>query len=116
MDAIAALGLKFKPLIIQIAGFLILFWILKKYLFGRIIGMIQERSEEIRRTYEQNEKTAEEARQLREQYAQQLAEVKEKADAIILEATKKAAGKEKGHCRDSGRSSEALNAAHRADD
>ena len=91
MDAIAALGLKFKPLIIQIAGFLILFWILKKYLFGRIIGMIQERSDEIRRTYEQNEKTAEEARQLREQYAQQLAEVKEKADAIILEATKKAA-------------------------
>ena len=91
MDAIAALGLKFKPLIIQIAGFLILFWILKKYLFGRVLGMIHDRSEEIRRSYEQNEKTAEEARQLKEQYAQQLAEVREKADAIIQEATKKAA-------------------------
>lgn len=90
MDALAALGLKFKPLIVQIVGFLILFWILKKYLFGRITGMIKERGDEIKRAYEQNEKTREEVRQLKAQYEQQLQEIQEKADSVIQEATKKA--------------------------
>jgi F-type H+-transporting ATPase subunit b len=91
MDSIAALGLKFKPLIVQVVGFLILFWILKKYLFGRISGMIQQRTDEITRTYEQNEKTAQDVQKLKAQYERQLEEIKEQADAVIQEATKKAA-------------------------
>jgi F-type H+-transporting ATPase subunit b len=90
MDAIAALGLKFKPLVVQLVGFLILFWILKKYLFGRVTDMIQSRGDEIKKTYEENEKTRAEVRELKEQYERRLNEIQEKADSVILEASKKA--------------------------
>jgi F-type H+-transporting ATPase subunit b len=90
MDAIAALGLKFKPLVVQLVGFIILFWILKKYLFGRVSGMIQARGDEIRKTYEENEKTRAEVKDLREQYERRLNEIQEKADSVIQEASKKA--------------------------
>ena len=91
MDAISALGLNLKPLVVQLVGFLILFWILKKYLFGRVIGMIQARGNEIRKTYEDNEKTRAEVRELKEQYERRLNEIQEKADSVIQEAGKKAA-------------------------
>lgn len=90
MDAIAALGLKLKPLIAQIVGFLILFWLLKKFLFGRIADMTRTRADEIKGAYEENEKTREEVRALKAQYEKDLREIQDKASAIIQDATKKA--------------------------
>ena len=51
MDIFKTLGINIKPIIIQGVGFLILLFILKKYLFGKISAVIKERTEGIKSTY-----------------------------------------------------------------
>ena len=48
MDILDSLGVNFKAIIVQAVGFLILLFILKKYLFGRISAMLKERSEGVK--------------------------------------------------------------------
>lgn len=47
----------------QIVNFLILFWLLKKFLYGRIIGAIDTRESKISSTFSEAEKAREEARE-----------------------------------------------------
>lgn len=83
MELLKPLGLNFKLLFIQFVGFMLLFWMLKRFLFTRILDMIQRRSDEIRSAYEANEKAREEAEALRRGYEQKLQEARAEADAII---------------------------------
>ena len=41
MDILDSLGVNFKAIIIQAVGFLILLFVLKKYLFGKISAMLK---------------------------------------------------------------------------
>ena len=90
------LGLNFKLLFIQIIGFLLLYWILKKFLFGRVMEMIQKRGDEIRGSYENNERTREELQELKQTYEQKLREARVEADSIVQQARDQAekAGRE----------------------
>ena len=56
MELLAPLGLNFKLVGIQLFGFIILFFLLKKFLWGRVMEAIQNRGDEIRKAYEENEK------------------------------------------------------------
>ena len=49
MDILDSLGVNIKAIIIQAVGFLILLFILKKYLFGKISAMLNERSEGVKK-------------------------------------------------------------------
>ncbi|MCX8044694.1 MAG: F0F1 ATP synthase subunit B [Desulfobacterota bacterium] len=86
MELLKPLGLNFKLLFIQFVGFMILFWMLKKFLFTRVLDMIQRRGEEIRSAYEANEKAKQEAEALRRGYEQKLQEARAEADAILQTA------------------------------
>ncbi len=89
-ELLAPLGLNFKLLFIQLFGFLILFWLLKKFLFGRVMEMVQKRGDEIRSAYEENERTRDEVKSLQSEYQQKLQEARKEAEEIIQSATEKA--------------------------
>lgn len=89
-EALEALGVDIKLLIVQITGFLILFFILKKYLFGRIMGFMQEREEKIRKTFEDQDRQNRELRDLRQTYEERLAKVEEEASRRLQSAVKEA--------------------------
>jgi F-type H+-transporting ATPase subunit b len=92
MELLKPLGLNFKLLFIQFVGFMILFWMLKKFLFTRVLEMIQRRGDEIRGAFEANEKTREEAQSLKLDYERKLQEARKEAEQII-QASKLAAEK-----------------------
>jgi F-type H+-transporting ATPase subunit b len=90
MEMLEALGIEFKLLFIQLVGFLILLWMMKKFLFGRVMDMIKKRGDEIRSAYETNEKTREELVELKAEYEQKLQDARREAEAIVQQATDRA--------------------------
>jgi len=90
MELLGALGINFKLLIIQGAGFLLLLLILKKFLFGRIMGMINARTEEVKQTYEKTEKDLSDAAKLKTSYQTKLTEANAEADKKIQDAVREA--------------------------
>jgi len=89
-ELLAPLGLNFKLLFIQLVGFLLLYWLLKKFLFGRVVEMIQKRGNEIRNAYDENEKTRDEVNELKAEYEKKVQEALREAESIIQEATQRA--------------------------
>ncbi len=79
-------GLDFKLVIVQGIGFLILFWILKKYLFGRIGDLIKARETEIREMYAKGEQDRDEASKLKSQHETNIAEAEAAAHSKLQEA------------------------------
>ena len=90
------LGLNFKLVFIQIIGFVLLFLLLKKFLFGRIMEMIQKRGEEIQGAYDENEKVRDEVIALKAEYENKLQAAKQEAASIVQSAKEEAekAGKD----------------------
>ncbi len=89
-DLITALKINFKVLFTQFIGFMVLFWLLKKFLFGRVMDLIQSRTEEIRGAYDANEKTRQEVASLKLQYEDQLQQARKEAEQIVASATQRA--------------------------
>jgi len=91
MDALVQqLGLNFTLVGIQLFGFILLFLLLKKFLWGRVLEMIQKRGDEIRGAYEENEKTRNSANELKSEYEQRLQEAKKEAASIVQAAVERA--------------------------
>jgi F-type H+-transporting ATPase subunit b len=68
--------------------FAITLWILKRYAFGPIQKLIDDRRERIRRTVEEADHARDEARALLEEHRAQLAQARGDAEAILAEARK----------------------------
>lgn len=86
MDILNTLGINFKSIIIQGVGFLILLFILKKFLFGKISAMIKARTDEVKNTYEKTEKDRAAAERLMLEYQKKLAETEAEAARRVQEA------------------------------
>jgi F-type H+-transporting ATPase subunit b len=71
-----------------IVCFLIALFVLKKYAFGPIQKMIDERREQIRRSIEEADNARKEARQLLEEHRALMQEARGEAEQIIAEARK----------------------------
>ena len=71
-----------------IVCFLIALFVLKKYAFGPIQKMIDERREQIRRSIEEADNARKEARQLLEEHKALMQEARGQAEQIIAEARK----------------------------
>lgn len=78
--------LDFRLVIIQGIGFLILFWLLRKYLFGRILDVIKARENEIRDTYAKSEQDRDAASKLKSDYEARISHAEEEAHKKIQEA------------------------------
>jgi len=86
LEILNNLGINFKSIIIQGIGFLILLFVLKKFLFGKISAMIKARTEEVKNTYEKTEKDRAEAEQMKIDYQKKLSEAEVEAAKRIQEA------------------------------
>ncbi len=75
-----------RLIIVQATGFLILFWILKKYLFGRIMGLIKDRENEIKDVYSRAGRERDDASELKSQYETRISQAEEEAHKKIQEA------------------------------
>lgn len=86
MDILNTLGIDFKSIIIQGVGFLILLFVLKKFLFGKISAMIKARTDEVKNTYEKTEKDRLAAEQLMQEYQKKLTDAEAEAARRVQEA------------------------------
>ncbi len=89
-DILEQLGINFKLLFIQLFGFLILLWMMKKFLWGRVLDMIQNRTAEIKNAFDANEKTRSEVDELKSEYEQKLQLARVEAESIVKGAVEKA--------------------------
>jgi len=71
-----------------IVSFAITLWILKRYAFGPIQKLIDDRRERIRRAVEEADHTRDEARRLVEEHRALIAQAKGEAESILAEARK----------------------------
>jgi F-type H+-transporting ATPase subunit b len=89
-EALSALGVNIKIVIIQALGFLILLWLMKKFLFERIQGIIQKRREEVVEGYERNERSRQELEELKQNYEARLANIESEATQKMEQMVKEA--------------------------
>lgn len=82
MDILSTLGVNIKAIIIQGVGFLILLFVLKKFLFGKISAMIKERSDGIKNAYTKIDDDRVIAERLKVEYQKKI------SDAEAMVATK----------------------------
>jgi F-type H+-transporting ATPase subunit b len=71
-----------------IIAFAITFWVLKRYAFGPIQKLIDERRERIRQSVEEADRVRDEARALLEEHKALIAEARGDAESILAEARK----------------------------
>ena len=72
------------------ANLLILFLLLKKFLFKPVTKILDERAEEIENSYKQAEETNDKALSLKSEYEEKLLSAKNEADGIIKSAVETA--------------------------
>ncbi len=73
---------------------LILFFLMKKFLFKPVNNILQKRQDEVDTMYSEASKNSEEAKKMREEYTKKLTDSKNEAEEIIKTATRKAVFKE----------------------
>jgi F-type H+-transporting ATPase subunit b len=74
---------KFPEIIVSLISFLVLFFVLAKFAFPPIVGMLEKRSETIRESLEKSEATRVEAERLLDEYKVQMAEARGDAAKVI---------------------------------
>ncbi len=73
-----------------LVAFGITFWVLKRYAFGPVQKVIDDRRDRIRQTIEEADRAREEARELLEEHRRLVGQAKGEAEAILAEARKMA--------------------------
>lgn len=87
---LAALGIDWKILIAQLINFAIIYWLLKKFAFGPIIKVLEERKKRIDASIDAANKIEQQEVKAKGEIAQMLQKAKEEAQTII-DASRKAA-------------------------
>ena len=69
---------------------MILFLVVKHFLFGRVNKILEERQADVTKTYEEADKAKEKAKALEADYTELMAKAKDESAEIVKNATKKA--------------------------
>lgn len=84
------LDISWQALVLQIMGFLLLVWLLRKYLFGPINGVLEARQSEVQNTLDQITRERQAAEAARQEYEARMvgieAEARDRIQAAIQEA------------------------------
>lgn len=84
-SGIAALGFDPKAFLIQLVTFLLVFYILKRFAFGRIVDMLEKRRQTIEEGVTLSAKMTQEKEKLDKEVARQRAETRREAEALIAD-------------------------------
>lgn len=90
MELLTQLGIDWKLLLAQIVNFLILLFILYKFLYHPILEMLEKRSAKIEKSLADAKKIGEEVKRIEKMKEEQIIEAKKEAKKIIEEAQAKA--------------------------
>ncbi|HHT9119338.1 MAG TPA: F0F1 ATP synthase subunit B [Candidatus Hypogeohydataceae bacterium YC41] len=90
MEFLRVLGVDIKLVIVQALGFLILLYLLRRFLFDKIFALIKARREEIKDTYEKTEKDKQAAARLKAEYERKVSATEDEAEKKLTEAVKEA--------------------------
>ena len=89
-SGIGALGVDGKALVIQLITFILAYLVLRKFAFGPIVRILQERRKVIEDSVKLGEKMRSDEAKLEEKIEQKLHETRKQADQIIADATESA--------------------------
>ena len=81
-----ALGINVPGLIAQLINFLVLFFLLSKFLFPRVVGMLDARANRIRESMEKAEQVQRDAAAMEQRVQEQLAEARREGQTIVANA------------------------------
>ena len=81
-----ALGINLAGLITQIVSFVILFFLLKRFLYRPIVGMLDQRAERIKDSLEAAERASQDAARSEGQIQEQLSTAREEGQQLISQA------------------------------
>lgn len=84
------LSIDVGSIIFTLINTLILFLVLKHFLFGRVNKVLEDRQNEVSSTYKNADETLENANQLKSKYTELIAGAKEESAEIVQNAVKKA--------------------------
>ena len=108
MNLLEQLGITPALLITQIVGFLILLWLLNRFMFKPIFGILDERRLSIQETYDQLDRDRAAMEQTRRQYEERLANIEHDARERIQAAVKEAQSLRDSLVSDAQRQAEAI--------
>ncbi|MBE6841710.1 MAG: F0F1 ATP synthase subunit B [Oscillospiraceae bacterium] len=77
-------------IVLTLLNTLILFLVVKHFLFGRVNKILEERQADVTKTYEEADKAKEKAKALEADYTELMAKAKDESAEIVKNATKKA--------------------------
>lgn len=87
MQSLDVISVNLWQIIISLLNLLLLFLIIKKFLFGPVKNVLQKRQQEIDEKYELAEKANTDAQENKEKWEEKLNDAKDEADSIIKTAT-----------------------------
>lgn len=89
-SGIGALGVDFSALVIQLVTFILAYLVLRKWAFGPIVRILQERRQVVEDGVKLGEKMRQDEKLLEEKVEKTLVETRREADKIIAEANETA--------------------------
>ncbi len=81
-----ALGINGTGLLAQLINFLVLLFILWKFLFPRVVGMLDARANRIRESMEKAEQIQRDAERMEQQFQERLAEARREGQQVVANA------------------------------
>ena len=111
----AFVGVNFWTALFVLLNTLTIFFVAKKFLFGPVMKIIQDRQQEIDDMYTQAETSRDEAEKLQSQYEEKLSQAAATSERLVKEATIRAQSREEEIIREANARAEAIRAKASAD-
>ena len=104
----AFLGVNPWTALFTLLNFLLVLYVGKRYLYGPVMKMIQDRQKEIDDMYAKADEAKSDAAKLRDTYQQQLSQAQSESDRIVREATLRAQNREEEILRKASAEADAI--------
>lgn len=104
----AFLGVNPWTALFTLLNFLLVLYVGKRYLYGPVMKMIQDRQKEIDDMYAKADEAKSDATKLRDTYQQQLSQAQSESDRIVREATLRAQNREEEILRKASAEADAI--------
>ena len=102
------LNINFFTALFTLANTVILFWVLKRFLWGPVMKMIEDRQKEIDGMYDAAGQARQQAESLRCEYEEKLSEAARTGDRLVKEATLRAHDREEEILRHANEQADAI--------
>jgi F-type H+-transporting ATPase subunit b len=90
MQSLDIISVNFWQILISLCNLLIIFLIMKKFLFGPVQAMMKTRREQVDKIYSDADESRTSANQMKQEYEQKMASARQEADTLIKTATQTA--------------------------